>query len=301
MGKAFRSCLGFFSVLLCSLCFAFVTASVVYADDWQEKEVKLTDSSLNLQRMIEVNGSTTWLDANTTSDNGTGYDTVNSIGLQINDAPGFGASAFALKGRISLSFVATSYGDDFSFSSAYGYMFHPDGSAEVFYFSASPRWANGQYWIDMDIDIRSTRTVSRIAFWMIFPSNLGTTHYAFYGLDQADTTDLVVGYGSALSPTFPGSGLTASDLPADVVSAMEDAESRIKDSIGDQVDQVNSMITDLPNQLENWRSSLSFVRNLSNEFTDRADWLSLLLSISLALGVIALLLNLSAWAGRKLK
>lgn len=301
MVKNFRPSLAFLSGLLCALCLALSAVAVAYADDWQEKEVKLTDSSLELQRMIEVNGTTTWLDANNTSDNGTGLDTVNSIGLQINNAPGFGASAFALKGRISLSFVATSYGDDFSFSSAYGYMFHPDGSAEVFNFSASPRWANGDYWIDMDIDIRSSRTVSRIAFWMVFPSNLGTTHYAFYGLDQADTTDLVVGYGSALSPTFPGSGLTTSDLPHDAVSRMDQLESTIHEGTTYNFDQANDIVGHLPDRLDEWGSSFSFVRLLTSNFIDRLPWLDTLLSVSLALGVIALLLNLSAWIGRASK
>lgn len=293
MGKAFRSCLGFFSVLLCSLCFAFVTASVVYADDWQESQRDFGDG----QYTMAYNNGNTWVFGTSSISSGS----VKSSVLSIPDSTRvdqvliqvpISSTSFGLDGRLQMGVATLTSGDPVSVS----VVATPVGSTVGQTLTSGFSYFFSQGMVTIDFSGLLITGYRSLDFYISFqPFTTGVSDSVFL------TGTATVGFGSALSPTFPGSGLTASDLPADVVSAMEDVESRIKDSIGDQVDQANSMITDLPNQLENWRSSLSFVRNLSNEFTDRADWLSLLLSISLALGVIALLLNLSAWAGRKLK
>lgn len=296
MVKNFRPGLAFLSGLLCAFCFALSAASVVYADDWQENAYNPATGKWSLT--VRYSGSS--------------YDTlffpISSSGDAITITPSStysavdrftfsyypdSTAAVGLDGTIDLMIVT---GSGVDVSDTFCIAYFRDGTQK----SIPATWTGSGFSLD---SVVFEQAPSEIAFYTVFSSSFswGSSSSPPGAVGVQPTGDLLLGTGSKLSPTFPGSGLTASDLPADVVSAMEDAESQIKDSIGDQVDQVNSMITDLPNQLENWRSSLSFVRNLSNEFTDRADWLSLLLSISLALGVIALLLNLSAWAGRKLK
>lgn len=300
MVKNFRPGLAFLSGLLCALCLALSAVAVAYADDWQESQVSPSDSRFAFQRMMTVDGSTFWSDANTQLSH-SGNVSVTSLGLQINSAPGFGSGAFALKGRISLSCWLMGYDGLYSFTRCYGYLFHPDGSADYFTFTASPSSSGGGYWVDMDFDIRSSKTVTKVAFWMELPDDFEPSGYVFNGVDDATSSNLVVGYGSTLSPTFPGSGLATSDLPHDVVSRMDELESTIHGGTGGSFDDANSMIQGLPDRLDEWGSSFSFVRLLTSNFIDRLPWLDTLLSVSLALGVIALLLNLSAWIGRASK
>lgn len=300
MGKALRSCLGFLSILLCALCLALTTASVVYVDDWQEYQVTPSDSRFAFQRMMTVDGSTFWTDANTQLSH-SGNVSVTSLGLQINSAPGFGSGAFALKGRISLSCWLMGYDGVYSFTRCYGYLFHPDGSADYFTFTASPSSSGGGYWVDMDFDIRSTKTVTGVAFWMELPDDFEPSGYVFNGVDDSTSSNLVVGYGSSLSPTFPGSGLSVSDMPHDTVSAMNEAESIIHDGTTYDFDRANSMIGGLPDKLDYFGQPLAFVRNFTNNLIENLPWLDTVLSVSLALGIIALLLNLSAWIGRASK
>ena len=298
MVKTFRPCLAFLSGLLCALCLALSAVSVVYADDWQERDVSLSDSSFYFQRMITVNGLTQWLSADQQAQNGTSKDTVNALGLMI--VPSFGSEAFAIQGRISLSFVAPDYGDSFSFSSAVALLYHDDGSVEYQPVTASPRWSDS-FWVDVDLNLLSSRHLSSIHIWLYFPDDLGTTSYVYNCMSDASFSNLVVGYGSQLSPTFPGSGLSRSDIPHDRVSAMGDLESTIHEGTSYDFDQANDLINGLPDRLDEWGSSFSFVRLLTSNFIDRLPWLDTLLSVSLALGVIALLLNLSAWIGRASK
>lgn len=289
----------YFPAFIAGLFFLFscvFVPSVVYADDWSEKSVTL--SAFDCQRMMDVDGNTFWADADSQLNNGLSKNVVSSIGLQFNNGPGFNGDAFALNGRISIDFLAVDYGDDFTFSRCYGYLFHPDGSATVFGFSASPRWTSSNYYIDMDIDAQSSKTVVRVAMWMEFPSNLGGTRYVYNGVSDATVSNLVVGYGSSLSPTFPGSGLSRGDIPADTVSGALAVESSIMGDISTDLDSANSLISGLPDQLASWRESLSFVRKYFGSITDALPWASDLLTISLTLGVIALLLNLSGVGGR---
>lgn len=294
MVKNFRPCLAFLSGLLCAFCLAFSTVAVAYADDWQENSYNPVTGKWSL----------------TVRYNGGSYDTINfpsssstSESLVINPASTYSAtdrftfsyypdasSALGLDGTIDFMIVT---GSGVEVSDTFCIAYFRDGTQR----SVPVTWNGSGFSLD---SVVFDQAPYEIAFYTLFasPFSWGPSSSPPGSVGVMPTGDLLLGTGSKLSPTFPGSGLASSDLPKDAVSELDRLESAIHGGTGGSFDDANSMIQGLPDRLDEWGSSFSFVRNLTSNFIGRLPWLDTLLSVSLALGVIALLLNLSAWLGR---
>ena len=298
MVKNLRPGLAFLSGLLCALCFAFSAVSVAYADDWQENAFNPSTGKWSL----------------TVRYNGGSYDTIPFVsssssaeeGLILTPTTTYAATdrftfsyfpdatgALGLDGTIDPMIIT---GSNVEVSDTFCIAYFRDGTQR----SVPVEWSGANFSLD---SVVFEQAPYEIAFYTVFASSFdwGPSSSPPGSVGVMPTGDLLLGTGSKLSPTFPGSGLATSDLPHDAVSRMEELESTIHGGTGGSFDDANSMIQGLPDRLDEWGSSFSFVRLLTSNFIDRLPWLDTLLSVSLALGVIALLLNLSAWIGRASK
>lgn len=297
MVKNFRPCLAFLSGLLCALCLALSTVAVAYADDWQENAFNPVTAKWSL----------------TVRYNGASYDTINfpsssstEESLVINPSSTYSSTdrftfsffpdataAVGLDGTIDFMIVT---GSGVEVSDTFCIAYFRDGTQR----SVPATWNGGGFSLD---SVVFDQAPYEIAFYTVFasPFSWGPSSSPPGSVGVMPTGNLLLGTGSKLSPTFPGSGLTTSELPHDAVSRMDQLESTIHEGTTYNFDQANDIVGHLPDRLDEWGSSFSFVRLLTSNFIDRLPWLDTLLSVSLALGVIALLLNLSAWIGRASK
>lgn len=296
MVKNIRPGLAFFTWFLCALCLALSSISVAYADDWQENAYNPTMGKWSL----------------TVRYAGASYDTISfpssSSGDMITITPSStysdtdrftfsffpdSTSALGLDGSIDLMIVT---GSGAEVSDTFCIAYFRDGTQR----SVPVTWTGSGFSLDSVVFEQSPY---EIAFYTVFSSSFswGASSSPPGAVGVLPTGDLLLGTGSKLSPTFPGSGLSVSDMPHDTVSAMNEAESIIHDGTTYDFDRANSMIGGLPDKLDYFGQPLAFVRNFTNNLIENLPWLDTVLSVSLALGIIALLLNLSAWIGRASK
>lgn len=284
------SCVLSLLLLLCSsFCFCF-------ADDWSQGAYNVANGRWSLT--VRYSG---------------GYDTVffpsSEDGKMITIAP---SSTYSSVDRFTFSWYPDSpsaLGLDgvIDFMMVTGHSLEPSSVSCIAYFGdgtsrSVPISRFGSSGVSLDAVVFDQAPVE-IGFYFAFSTafDWGASTSPAGAVGVQPSTNFLLGSGSNLSPTFPGSGVSASDIPRDAVSNFVATESQLEGSIASGLGAATDKISGVPDILNQFTDSLNFWRVFFDDFLGDVSFLSLLLDVSLALGVVALLLNLAPWASRHFK
>lgn len=264
--------------LLLLLCNSF---GICFAADWSTSTVSLRDLKWGwFGRTVNSDYVDLSGDGNYTSV--VPPDNLNRVTLSLFPSS---AEAFGVSGELRL----TSYYYSFNASASSGIVYFADGSQDSFGFSAESVGSESLGVVNISVSVTFSKPVKEIAFY--FPLTVLSQSPVLGPFSMPPDYTVVVGSGSALSPTYPSFDNSVNSAAGGVVSGYNQIEGDLMHGVASGLSDADDLVTNLPDRFTDYLDGFNFWRDIFNA-AFREPFLSFLVMVSLSIGVFCIILKI---------